>query len=215
MTSPQESDAFDASGDQGTSADEVSASAGAGAPTSGGAAEDNATVESSDASDLDMSAFEAQVEDSELAGALTRIAELEDQLARANASWYNLDQEYKGYVRRSKVAASAYRDGGHSDVIEALLPVLDDIYAARAAGDLNDGPFAAIATKLEETLMARFSLERFGQAGEDFDPTLHEALMAQTSAEVDHPVVAQVLQPGYRRGEKILRAVKVLVDNPQ
>ena len=44
---------------------------------------------------------------------------------------------------------------------------------------------------------------------------LHEALMAQPSAEVDHPVLGQVLQSGYRRGDIIIRAAKVLVYNPE
>ncbi|QWW20750.1 nucleotide exchange factor GrpE [Schaalia sp. 19OD2882] len=162
-----------------------------------------------------MSTFEEQVEDSELSAALARIAELEEQLARANASLYNLDQEYAGYVRRSKEAAPQHRENGQSEVLDALMGVLDDVHAARQAGDLTDGPFAAIATKLEETLSGRFGLERFGAEGDDFDPTMHEALMARTSSEVDHPVIAQVLQPGYRRGERVLRAVKVLVDNPE
>ncbi|WP_022867408.1 nucleotide exchange factor GrpE [Schaalia vaccimaxillae] len=171
-----------------------------------------ADTESADG--LDMSAFEEQVEDSDLAKALERIAEVEDQLARANADLYNLNQEYANYVRRSKESVPAHRDSGQTEVIEALIGVLDDIDAARAHGDLEDGPFAAIATKLEDALATRFSLERYGQAGEDFDPQLHEALMAQTNEEVDHPVIAQILQPGYKRGEKILRAAKVMVDNP-
>ena len=64
-------------------------------------------------------------------------------------------------------------------------------------------------------LRTRFGLERFGVEGEDFDPSIHEALLAQTSADTDHPVLGQVLQPGYRRGEKILRATKAVVINPE
>ncbi|MCD4557652.1 nucleotide exchange factor GrpE [Schaalia sp. lx-100] len=176
---------------------------------------DAATSPAENADTVDMSEFEERVEDSELSSALAQIADLEDQLARAHASLYNLDQEYAGYVRRSKESAGQTRENGKADVIEALIPVLDDIHAAREAGDLVEGPFAAIAAKLEETLSARFHVERFGQVGDDFDPLVHEALMAQTNDAVDHPVVAQVLQPGYRHGEKVLRPVKVLVDNPQ
>ena len=62
---------------------------------------------------------------------------------------------------------------------------------------------------------SRFELERFGDEGDDFDPMLHEALMAQPNPDVDHPVLGQVLQSGYRRGETIIRAAKVLVYNPE
>lgn len=176
---------------------------------------DDAAQASSERATDDMSAFEDQVEDSDLAKALERIAAVEDQLARANAELYNQGQEYANYVRRSKEAIPGHKTAGQDDVIESLISVLDDIAAARAHGDLQDGPFASIATKLEDTLKTRFELERYGAAGEDFDPALHDALMATTSADVDHPVIGQVLTSGYRRGDRVVRAAKVLVNNPE
>ena len=176
---------------------------------------DDAAQASSEATTDDMSAFEDQVEDSDLAKALERIAAVEEQLARTNAELYNQGQEYANYVRRSKEAIPGHKTAGQDEVIDALISVLDDIAAARAHGDLEDGPFASIATKLEDTLKTRFELERYGAAGEDFDPNLHDALMATTSADVDHPVIGQVLTSGYRRGERVVRAAKVLVNNPE
>ena len=175
----------------------------------------DAAQASSEASADDMSAFEDQIEDSDLAKALERIAAVEDQLARANAELYNQGQEYANYVRRSKEAIPGHKTAGQDEVIESLISVLDDIAAARAHGDLEGGPFASIATKLEETLKTRFELERYGAEGDDFDPALHDALMATTSPDVDHPVIGQVLASGYRRGERVVRAAKVLVNNPE
>ena len=175
----------------------------------------DAAQASSEASADDMSAFEDQIEDSDLAKALERIAAVEDQLARANAELYNQGQEYANYVRRSKEAIPGHKTAGQDEVIESLISVLDDIAAARSHGDLEDGPFASIATKLEETLKTRFELERYGAEGDDFDPALHDALMATTSPDVDHPVIGQVLASGYRRGERVVRAAKVLVNNPE
>ena len=174
----------------------------------------DAAQASSEAAD-DMSAFEEQIEDSDLAKALERIASVEDQLARTNAELYNQGQEYANYVRRSKEAIPGHKTAGQDEVIESLISVLDDIAAARAHGDLEDGPFASIANKLEDTLKTRFELERYGAEGDDFDPALHDALMATTSADVDHPVIGQVLTSGYRRGERVVRAAKVLVNNPE
>ena len=176
---------------------------------------DDAARASSEGTTDDMSAFEEQIEDSDLAKALERIATVEDQLARANAELYNQGQEYANYVRRSKEAIPGHKTAGQDEVIESFISVLDDIAAARAHGDLEDGPFASIATKLEETLKTRFELERYGAPGDDFDPALHDALMATTSPDVDHPVVGQVLTSGYRRGERVVRAAKVLVNNPE
>ena len=175
----------------------------------------DAAQASSEGTTDDMSAFEEQIEDSDLAKALERIASVEDQLARTNAELYNQGQEYANYVRRSKEAIPGHKTAGQDEVIESLISVLDDIAAARAHGDLEDGPFASIANKLEDTLKTRFELERYGAEGDNFDPALHDALMATTSPDVDHPVIGQVLASGYRRGKRVVRAAKVLVNNPE
>lgn len=144
----------------------------------------------------------------------TKVSSLDEELKRARADLFNLDKEYSNYVRRAKTQAGAHRSDGERRVVEALISVLDDIAAARAADQL-DGPFAAIATKLETTLGNGFGLARFGEAGEDFDPERHDALMAEASADVEVPTVAQVLQPGYLMGERVLRPAKVMVHNPE
>lgn len=140
-------------------------------------------------------------------------AERLDELQRRNADYYNLEQQYSAYVKRSKTEALAARDQGVAAVAEALISVLDDIALARQHGDLV-GPFASIAEKLESSL-GRFGIESYGAAGEVFDPTVHEALMHGHSADVTEPTVQQVLQPGYRMGERIIRAARVAVVDPQ
>lgn len=142
---------------------------------------------------------------------------VKDDLARARADTYNVQQEYARYVRRAKETAGERRTEGQMDVIEAILPVLDDVAAARSAGELADGPFAAIAEKLESVLGTGYGYEQFGEVGEPFDPERHEALMMQPNpdADVDVQVVGQVLQPGYKVGDRVLRAAKVLVFDPQ
>lgn len=136
-----------------------------------------------------------------------------EELQRAQAAHYNLEQQYNAYVKRSKADALAAHDRGVATVGEALIPVLDDIDLARRHGDLT-GPFASIAEKLEATLQ-RLGVERYGEAGEVFDPEVHEALMHAHSADVTEPTVQQVLQPGYRTAGRILRAARVAVVDPE
>ncbi|MDP9800708.1 molecular chaperone GrpE [Arcanobacterium wilhelmae] len=143
-----------------------------------------------------------------------KVADLEDKLARANASEYNLRQEYNGYVKRSKAEGMSRYESGQAKVIEALLSVLDDAALARQHGDL-EGPSALIVDKLENMLKTNFKVERFGAEGDPFDPELHEALMHSTSAEVEAEQVAQLIQPGYKMGEKLLRAARVGVVSPE
>ena len=132
-----------------------------------------------------------------------------------------LQAEYVNYKRRVDRDRSLQQERAVHSVLEALMPVLDDIHAARAHGDLVDGPFAAIAEKLD-AILAKFGFASFGEVGEAFDPAHHEALMhAEWDAEnPDLPAdaasttVVTVLQPGYRAGERVLRPARVAVADP-
>ena len=140
-------------------------------------------------------------------------AERLEEIQRANAAHYNLEQQYSAFVKRSKADALAAQDRGVASVVEALIPVLDDIELARQHGDLT-GPFASIAEKLEATL-GRFGVTRYGAVGEPFDPAVHEALMHSHSADVSESTVQMVLQPGYRTADRVLRAARVAVVDPE
>lgn len=139
-------------------------------------------------------------------------AERLDELQRRNAAYFNLETQYSNFVKRSKADGAIQREEGVLSVVEALIGVLDDIDLARQHGDLV-GPFAAIAEKLEQTLQ-RFGIEKYGAVGEVFDPTVHDALMHGHSSDVTEPTVQAVLQPGYRVGDRIVRAVRVAVVDP-
>ena len=128
-----------------------------------------------------------------------------------------LQAEYVNYKKRVDRDRELHRHVAVSSVVESLLPVLDDVHLARQHGDLEGGPFAAIADKLEATL-AKFGVERFGQPGDAFDPAIHEALMhiqAELAEGTEVTTVVQVLQPGYRMGERLVRAARVAVADPQ
>ena len=133
-----------------------------------------------------------------------------------------LQAEYVNYKRRVDRDRAVVQELAVHSVIEAMLPVLDDIHAAREHGDLVDGPFASIADKLETTL-SKFGLTRFGAAGEAFDPNVHEALMHTAwdpsnealPADAQSTTVVTVLQPGYRAGERVIRPARVAVADPE
>ena len=145
--------------------------------------------------------------DSELSTVQALADERLIDLQRLNAEYVN----YRKRVERDRAVDYAR---GVSDVVDALIPVLDDLHAARQHGELG-GPFASIAEKLEVVLEQRFGVERYGTAGEAFDPAVHEALMHATSNAVEEASVSQVLQPGYRVGERVLRAARVAVVSPE
>lgn len=132
------------------------------------------------------------------------------------ADLQRLQAEFLNYKRRVERDRDLSRAQAVHTVLEALLPVLDDIHAARQAGDLEGGPFASISEKLEVTL-EKFGLARYGEPGEAFDPTVHEALVhtqAELAEGTTETTVVQVLQPGYRTQERVLRAARVAVADP-
>ena len=155
---------------------------------------------------LDFEPSGEAVEDSELLQAKAEAAEHLDALQRERASFTN----YRNRALRDQEAA---RTQGTQDVLVGLLPVLDDIERAKQHAELS-GPMAAIAEKLDASL-AKFGIERFGRVGEEFDPTFHEALMHNTDAEAETATINVVVEPGYRIGDKVVRAARVGVVGPE
>ena len=90
------------------------------------------------------------------------------------------------------------------------MPVVDDIAAARQAGDLEDGPFAHIASRLEQVLTQQ-GMTTLGAVGQQFDPAEHEAIMQQPSDEIEADHIAVLVRSGYRHGDRVLRAAQVIV----
>jgi molecular chaperone GrpE len=173
-------------------------------PNVSGGQEDSAIPKASETRDVSLDGILADL-DAAQASAAERLSDLQ-----------RLQAEFVNYRRRVDRDRDVARDTAVAGFLEALLPVLDDIHLARQHGDLEGGPFAAIADKLDGVLK-RFGLSRYGEQWDEFDPVVHEALM-HTEAELPEgtlkTTVVQVLQPGYRSGDRVLRAARVAVADP-
>ena len=135
-----------------------------------------------------------------------------EQLAERTADLQRVTAEYANYRKRVERDRVAVREQALANVLSGLLPVLDDIGRAREHGELVGG-FKSVAESLEAAV-AKLGLESFGDSGEPFDPKVHEALMHSYSSEVTEPTCVQILQPGYKVGERILRPARVAVAEP-
>jgi molecular chaperone GrpE len=131
-----------------------------------------------------------------------QVEELTADLKRVSAEYAN----YRKRVERDREAASA---AAKASVAGDLLTVVDDIERADTHGDLT-GAFKAVADKLITSLHTA-GLEAFGEEGDEFDPSVHEAVQHTTSPEVSGPTVTGVLRRGYRFGERVLRPAMVAV----
>lgn len=135
----------------------------------------------------------------ESAGDSDEIAEIKSTLQRVKA-------EYDNYRKRSLRDQQAIAERTKANVVTQLLGVLDDLDRARSHGDLESGPFKAVADKLVSALEG-LGLSGFGDEGDEFDPELHEAV--QHEGEGTHPVIGNVMRRGYRVGEQVVRHAMV------
>jgi len=133
-------------------------------------------------------------------------------LSERTADLQRLQAEYANYRKRVERDRLAVREQALANVLHELLPVLDDIGRAREHGELTGG-FKSVAESLEG-IVVKLGLTAFGESGDPFDPTLHEALMHSYSADVAEPTAVQILQPGYKVGERIIRPARVAVAEP-
>ncbi|MCP2261996.1 molecular chaperone GrpE [Streptoalloteichus tenebrarius] len=137
------------------------------------------------------------------------VADLRRQLDERTADLQRVTAEYANYRKRVERDRELVVTTAKAQVVTELLSVLDDFERAEQHGDLT-GAFKAVADKIVSTLH-KAGLEPFGAEGDEFDPSVHEAVQHSTSPEVSGPTVTMVLRRGYRFGERVLRPALVAV----
>lgn len=149
----------------------------------------------------------------ELTALRAQLDQVRTALGERTGDLQRLQAEYQNYRRRVERDRIAVKEIAIANLLTELLPVLDDIGRARDHGELVGG-FKSVAESLE-TVAAKLGLQQFGKEGEPFDPLVHEALMHSYSPDVTQTTCVQILQPGYRIGERNLRPARVAVAEPQ
>lgn len=147
----------------------------------------------------------------ELRRARTEAARLRDENAELTADLQRLKAEYDNYRKRVRRDRLAIREIAVTNVLAALLPVLDAFEGAREQG--ADTGIEAVDKVLGEQLAA-LGLQTVGAPGEAFDPQTHEAVTYTPSDEAAGPVCTEVLRHGYRVGDHLLRPAQVAVTGP-
>jgi molecular chaperone GrpE len=127
-----------------------------------------------------------------------------------------LQAEFENYRKRVRREADELRLRASEDVVEALLPVVDNMGRALEAADRHEEGqliegLQLVSGQLHEALAARGLEEVPTATGDPFDPTVHEAVMTQPSDDHDEGVVLQVLERGYLLHGRLLRPAKVVV----
>jgi molecular chaperone GrpE len=147
-----------------------------------------------------------------------KIAELEAALAEAKDRHLRLAADFDNYKKRSRQEHLETIQHASADLIARLLPGLDDLH--KALDHKPEGIDEAWAKglelsvrKLEEALRAH-GLEAIEAVGKPFDPSVHEAIGHEESAELPEDTVVQELRRGYRIRDRVVRPALVKVARP-
>jgi molecular chaperone GrpE len=136
------------------------------------------------------------------AAAAAQTAATDDKVAELTADLQRVQADFANYRKRALRDQQVIAERAKAAVVGQLLGVLDDLDRARSHGDLESGPLKSVADKLA-TALEGLGLSGFGEEGDEFDPSLHEAV--QHEGEGTHPIVGTVMRRGYRVGDQVLR----------
>lgn len=186
----------DAQADANVSADSADSADSANAANSSESSESSESKDSKDADD----------------GSLTPLGKAKKEAAEYLEALQRERAEFINFRNRSAKEQDRFRQHGIIDVLTALLPALDDIDRIREHSEMDDS-FKAVATKIDKAF-AKFGVEKFGEKGEDFDPTKHDAVLHRPDPDATKETVDAVVEAGYRIGERVIRAARVVVSSP-
>nr|WP_231129460.1 nucleotide exchange factor GrpE [Bifidobacterium choloepi] len=147
-------------------------------------------------------------------GGLTPLGQAKKEAAEYLEALQRERAEFINYRNRTQRDMDRARQQGIIDVLNAMLPALDDVDRIREHdGEMSDS-FKAVAAKIDKTF-EKFGVEKFGLKGEEFDPTKHDAILHKPDSDVDKPMVDTVVEAGYRIGDRVVRPARVVVASPQ
>jgi molecular chaperone GrpE len=145
----------------------------------------------------------------ELSELVSTAAERDEYLALAQRT----QADFENYRKRVARDAAQAQERGVARLAKELLPALDNLDRAIEAAEDEDPLLAGVRLVRSEiaAALARVGIEAFVPLGEPFDPNRHEAMAQQPVDGAVAGTVAEVYQNGYRMGDTVVRAARVLV----
>jgi molecular chaperone GrpE len=159
----------------------------------------------------------------EIAPELTpeQLAELQARAAKADEfkdNWVRTAADLENFKKRAARERTEAAQFANASLLQKLIPILDNFEMAQTAAQTAQGDklaslqsgIAMIQQQLKSAL-AETGLEEIDATGKLFDPTLHEAVSQQETADVPEGHVVQQLRKGYKLRERLLRPATVIV----
>ncbi len=150
----------------------------------------------------------------ELALCKEALVNAEKELAEEKDKYMRMAAEYDNFRRRSQKEKETIYGDAVNDTVTLLLGILDNLERASLYTDAEkvaDG--LALTAKSAESIFAKLNITSFGLAGDAFDPNIHNAIMHIEDEAFGENEIVEVLQKGYRKGDKIIRFALVKVAN--
>ena len=139
----------------------------------------------------------------------------EEKYNAEHDSYLRLAADYDNYRKRTAKEKEQSYSNGKADTILKLLPIYDNLERAMNQ-DTEDAAYKKGVEMTMTELVKIFTglgVAIFGEAGEHFDPSLHNAVMHTEDDRVGESTITQVFQKGFKLGEKIVRFAMVQVAN--
>lgn len=142
------------------------------------------------------------------------LEEKEAQINELNDKYLRLAAEYDNFRRRSAKEREGIYADAYAEAMSAIMPVIDNLERAAMYNDAEK-----VRTGLELTFKSfadtldKLGIAAYGEAGETFDPNLHNAVMHVEDEEKGEGEIVEVFQKGYKRGDKVIRYAMVKVAN--
>lgn len=159
---------------------------------------------------------EEKVEEAEVTVEETKESTLEDELKEAKDQLLRTAAEYANYRARSAKEKEQTYSNAKGAVIAELLPVIDNLERALAQ---EQEDYEALKKGVEMTMtqlsaiLEKLGVSAFGEAGEQFDPNYHNAVMHVDDDSLEKNVITDVFQKGYKINDKVVRPAMVKTAN--
>lgn len=171
--------------------------------------ENNETEKQNDSSDEEI----LKENDDELEKIKSENESLKNELESYKDKYLRLAAEYKNYQERSKKEKLRIRENSLVDIVSSVLPIIDDIERTlpsfASAGEKYEKGVSMILKRVSDILTS-LGVTSFGEKGDEFDPSIHNA-SSKIESDNDTATVSEVYQKGYTLKDTLIRPAMVQV----
>ena len=176
--------------------------------------EAEAAEETAEAKDTKKGKKEAKKLEAEVKALAEKNAELEKKLADSEDAKLRLAAEYDNYRRRTQKEREALYNDAFSDAVSGILPIIDNLdYALQYGASEEEKKGIELIIKNASEALAKMGVTEIEALGTTFDPNVHNAVMHVEDETKGESEIVQVLQKGYKIGDKVIRFAMVSVAN--